>query len=101
MKRMPFERPTDHYDERIYSIDEKLCELLKQRKTISNNNPGFPPLEDIANWAEKFELYEDLLKSVFGALWNEEQYRPQFEPNGFRMYLPVLKSVEKKSVCIP
>ena len=24
MNRMPFERPTDHYDERLYSIDEKI-----------------------------------------------------------------------------
>lgn len=28
MKQMPFERPTDHYDERILSIDEQICALL-------------------------------------------------------------------------
>lgn len=94
MKRMPFERPTTHYDERINEIDEQLCKLIKQRKEISNNNPGFPPLEDISNWAEKFELYEELLKSVFRSLWNEELFRPLVEPNGFRMHLPVLKSIE-------
>ena len=95
MKRMPFERPTQHYDERIKIIDEQLCELIKQRKEISENNPGFPPLEYISNWANEFQLYEDLLKSLFGILWNQEQFRPFIEPNGFRMNVPVLKSVER------
>jgi hypothetical protein len=46
---MPFKRPTTHYDQRINEIDEQLCKLIKQRKEISNNNPGFPPLEYISN----------------------------------------------------
>ncbi|MFW2490175.1 hypothetical protein ACN077_16645 [Clostridium chromiireducens] len=94
MKRIPFNRPTTHYDERVTQIDEKICELIKQRKEISDNNPGYPPFEYITNWAEKFTLYEDQLKSVFGTLWNEEVYRPIVEPNGFRLNLPVLKSIE-------
>lgn len=32
MKRMPFERPTDHYDERIFPIDKQICELLNNAK---------------------------------------------------------------------
>ncbi|WP_156410953.1 hypothetical protein [Paenibacillus sp. Soil787] len=67
MKRMPFERPTDHYDKRISNIDEQICDLIRQRKDISDNNPGFPPFEYISNWATTFELYEDFLKAVFGA----------------------------------
>ncbi|MCM3594793.1 hypothetical protein M4D55_03180 [Metabacillus idriensis] len=94
MKRIPFERPTDHYDEKVLPIDEQLCELLKLRKDISNNQPGFPPLEYIDDWAVKYDLYEDLLNSVFGALWNDEQFRPVVEPEGFRKYIQVLKSVE-------
>ena len=61
LKRMPFERPTEHYDEQI-------CEMLKLRKQLSNNNPGFPPFEYIFKWAETFELYENFLKNVFGTL---------------------------------
>ncbi len=34
MKRMGFERPTDYYDERLYTIDEKICALLKERKNF-------------------------------------------------------------------
>ncbi|TDK61809.1 hypothetical protein E2K98_13070 [Bacillus salipaludis] len=96
MKRMPFERPTEHYDERLIPIDEQICSLLKQRKDISNNNPGFPPLEDISKWAEKFDLYEDLLRSIFGVLENDDHFRPQVEPTDFKKYLPVSKSVEKE-----
>jgi hypothetical protein len=95
VKRMPFERPTDHYDERLFEIDEQLCALLKQRKEISHNNPGFPPFESISNWARKFELYEDFLKSVFGGLRNEEHFRPIVEPTGFRKHVSILKSIEK------
>lgn len=33
MKRMPFERPTEHYDERIFNIDEQICALLNTNST--------------------------------------------------------------------
>ena len=96
MKRMPFERPTERYDERLYPIDEQLCSLLKQRKDTSNKNPGFPPLEDISKWAEKYDLYEDLLRTMFGILRNEDDFRPRVEPTNFQKYIPVLKAVEKE-----
>lgn len=92
---MPFERPTDYYDDRIFSIDEQICALLKKRREASNNNPGFPPPENISDWAEKYDLYEDLLNSVFGALRMEEEFKPRVEPRNFIRHLPILKSVEK------
>ncbi|WP_157094402.1 hypothetical protein [Metabacillus litoralis] len=48
--------------------------FVKKRKEISNNNPGFPLLEDISLWAEKFDLYEDLLRSIFGVLEKDDHY---------------------------
>ncbi|KWX70811.1 hypothetical protein [Paenibacillus jilunlii] len=95
MKRMPFERPTGHYDERIIDIDEEICSLIKQRKEISDHNPGFPPFEYISQWSAAFGLYEDLLKALFGTMFNEEYFRPMVEPYGFRKHVAVLKSVEK------
>ena len=94
MKRMPFRRPTTHYNEDIKQIDEKLCELIKKRKEISNNDPGYPPFEYITDWAEKFDLYEDLLKSIFSSLWKDEIYKPFVEPKDYIKNLPVLKSLE-------
>ncbi|SFB18837.1 hypothetical protein SAMN05216312_104316 [Cohnella sp. OV330] len=94
MKRMLFERPTDHYDERVIAIDEQLCRLLKDRKEISGGHAGFPPLEWVEQRARELGLYEDFLKSVFGLLMNESVFRPVVEPEGFRKYIPVLLSQE-------
>ncbi|WP_409303921.1 hypothetical protein [Peribacillus sp. SCS-155] len=95
MKRMPFEPPADYYDERLITIDEQICSLLKQRKDISNNNPGFPPEDVISNWALKYDLYEDYLKSLFGSMRIDAFFKPRIEPTGFRKHLSVLKSIEK------
>jgi hypothetical protein len=95
LKRMPFERPTDHYDESLLPIDEQICALIRQRKEVSNNHPGFPPQKNISNWAKTYGLYEDLLNSLFGTLRNDEVFRPRIEPKGFKKHIPVLKSVEK------
>ncbi|KEK23472.1 hypothetical protein [Bacillus gaemokensis] len=95
MKRIPFVRPTDHYDKRLFKIDEHICELLRKRKGISNDDPGFPLDEHINNWAIKYGFYEEFLNCVFELLRNESDFRPFVEPNGFRRYIPVLKCVEK------
>lgn len=95
MKRISFEAPTEHYDERIEAIDEQICALMKQRKDISSNNPGFPPKILISNWSKKYNLYEEFLNGVFGHFFNEELYRPIVEPEGFLKNIPILKSFEK------
>jgi hypothetical protein len=94
MRRMPFERPTEYYDDKLLPIDEELCSLLQQRKQVSHKNPGYPKLEDIAKWAEKYDLYEDLLRSIFGVLENEEAFKPQIEPEDFQKYIRILQAVE-------
>lgn len=94
MKRMPFERPTDHYHELLFTIDEKICALLKERRDLSKNNPGFPPDDVIANWAKKYGFYEDYLNSLFGSLRMEEYFKPRVEPKGFRKHVPIAKAVE-------
>ncbi|ETT32597.1 MULTISPECIES: hypothetical protein [unclassified Paenibacillus] len=93
MLRIPFERPTEHYDERIIDIDKQICSLIKKRKEVSDNNPGFPPLEYISKWSEEQGLYEGFLMSLFGNMMNEEQYKPMIEPAGFRQHIAILKSV--------
>lgn len=92
MRRVSFQRPTEHYDERLIPIDEQICALLKQRKELSNADPGFPPFEYVARWAAANGLYEDYLKSVFGAFMSEEHFRPRVEPSGFKKHIPVLRT---------
>ncbi|GLX67719.1 hypothetical protein [Paenibacillus glycanilyticus] len=94
MKRLPMKRPTDHYDARLFKIDEQLCALLEERREMSNQNPGYPPFNSIESWAERYRLYPDFLKTVFSVLMNEEAYLPVVEPSGFRKYVPILSFVE-------
>ncbi|WP_102275546.1 hypothetical protein [Cytobacillus massiliigabonensis] len=93
LNRQP--RPTNHYDKQLLQIDEQICALLKQRKELSNNNPGLPPDDVTSNWAIKYDLYEEYLSSLFGALRLEDFFKPRVEPTGFRKHIPVLKSIEK------
>lgn len=88
------DRPTDKYGERLFSIDEQLCELLKKRKDFSTSNSGFPPKEVIAHWAKKYDLYEDYLNALFGTVGLVDYFKPRVDPAGFRKHIPVLKSVE-------
>lgn len=92
---MPFNRPTEHYDERAYPIDEQICSLIRRRKDISDNDPGYPPMESIAGWAEKFSFSEEFLRSIFGTLFNEEHFKPPVEPDRYIKFIPVSKFVER------
>jgi hypothetical protein len=65
LKRMPFEPPTQHYNQEIEAIDEQICHLIRLRKELSNNDPGFPTKDLIAEWSSKYGFYEDFLNSVF------------------------------------
>ncbi|MBM7602503.1 hypothetical protein JOC75_000473 [Metabacillus crassostreae] len=95
MKRLPFEPPTKHYDERIEDVDEKICELIRQRKDLSSNNPGFPTKKLISSWSKKYGFYEDFLNGVFAELLSEEMYKPIVVPKGFVRNIPILRFFEK------
>ena len=98
MKRMPFEPPTEYYNERIEATDQQICKLIKQRKELSNNNPGFPTKLHISAWSEENDLYEDFLNSIFAHFLNEDMYKPLIEPKRFIKNIPILKSFEKDNV---
>ena len=95
MEQIPFEPPTDYYDERIVTIDEQICQLINQRKELSNNNPGFPTKQYIADWSKKYNFYETFLDSVFANFFYEDVHKPVVEPKGFRNNIPILKSFER------
>ncbi|MCY0875359.1 MAG: hypothetical protein OWT28_03665 [Firmicutes bacterium] len=87
-------RPTEHYDERVRAIDEKLCEFIAKRKTLSHGNPGYPPMAQVETWAVQFGLYENYLHSLFHVLLNEDIHRPRVEPAEYLGMIPVLRLAE-------
>lgn len=91
-KSMPFERPTDYYDNRALRIDGEICELLKTRREVTNGNPGFPPLDYISQWAQEYGHYESQLHALFNLIMREDYYRPVLEPTGFRKIVQIFKS---------
>ena len=94
MIRMPFRPPTDYYCEELATIDEQICELLAKRKELSNNNPGFPTLELISSWSQKFGLNEDWLRMIFSVyMHSEDRLLSPVEPAGFLKFVPILRSV--------
>lgn len=90
-----FERQDAYYDERLQPIDENICELLKQRKALSEGNPGHPLQALVNEWAEKYGFYPEHLHAVFSTLSAEELHKPRIKPNGFRCQLPVMRSAEQ------
>lgn len=98
MEVEPSERPDGYYDKRLRPIDEQICELLQQRKDISEGNPGHPPKADIKKWSEKHGFYEMYLHALFGTLSSEQHYKPEVKPSGFRYQIPVLLTAEQADI---
>lgn len=96
MQYAGFRPPTEYYDKRLEGIDEQICVLIKKRKELSNDNPGFPTKQLIASWVEKYGLYEDFLNSLFHTLYDDEMYKPRVEPKGFVKNIRLLKTFENK-----
>ena len=97
--RMPFRSPTDYYCQDLAPLDEEICALLAKRKERSKNNPGFPGLDLIAAWSEKFGLNENWLRRIFALfLRSEIDYNPPAEPTGFLKYVAILKSTELDNI---
>lgn len=96
--RMQFRAPTEYYCETLITIDEQICAMLKKRKEVSQNNPGFPHLNMISLWCRKYGLNEELLRGIFASLYYEHRFIPHTEPTEFIKFVPVLKSVEIEKV---
>lgn len=98
MRMSSFRPPTDYYCAELAPIDEQICGLLAKRKEISNNNPGFPNLEQISEWSLHYELNEDWLRTIFANMYGERHLHQQIEPTEFLKYVPILKYAEVGSI---
>ena len=96
--RMSFRPPTDYYCEELAPIDEQICGLLAKRKELSNNNPGFPNLDQISEWSQQYGLDEDWLRTIFAYMYGERHLQEQIEPTEFLNFVPILKYVEVDSI---
>ncbi|MDN5372142.1 MAG: hypothetical protein PWR19_1188 [Carnobacterium sp.] len=98
MKFESNEGSTNHYDERLFLIDEKICELLNDRKEIVKSNLGFPPDKVISSLADEYGFQKEYLQSLFSTIEMEDHYEPTIEPVEFQKYLPVLKAYGNQKV---
>lgn len=94
LTRLPFHPPTDYYCEELTPIDGQICELLAKRKELSDDNPGFPHLDQILAWSQQYGLNEDWLRRIFLLMYGEHNMVTPVEPSAFLKFVPILKSVE-------
>ncbi|MCL6443042.1 MAG: hypothetical protein K6T83_06240 [Alicyclobacillus sp.] len=91
---MQYHRPTNYYCEALTEIDEKICALVAERKQLSGGNPGFPTVELINAWADKYGLYSNQLYALFGTLYRDHHFRPLVQPKGVGRNIPIMKAVD-------
>lgn len=90
----PAEGLTEQYNEQLFSIDKKICELLNQRKEISKNNSILPSDKVISSLVDEYGFQKEYLQAFFTTMEMEDSFKPIVEPIEFKKYLPVLKSFE-------
>lgn len=98
MYQSDFVPPTDYYDIGITEIDEQICGLLQRRRELSNGNPGFPTMDLIRHWSEKYDLSENYLTALFSSMLSEAHFKPTVEPVNFQKNIPVLKGIDKEQI---
>ena len=84
-----------------YILSMKKFVLLKERKELSDGDPGFPHDEAIYKWAKQYGFYPDYLNSLFSSMMDESEFKPRVEPTKFQKHIPVLKRMNIKVSCIP
>jgi hypothetical protein len=89
-----FRPPTDYCCEAVDPVDEQLCALIAKRKDVSGNNPGFPGVDRIAAWCERYGLNEQMIWHVFNQLYHGDRFQPPPVPTGFRRFVPIVKFVK-------
>jgi len=97
---MSYGHTNDYYCELLAPIDEQICALLAKRKELSNANPGFPGVDLISAWCERFGLNEDKIRRTFASMGSDPTFLPheQIEPTKFLKFVPILKSVELDNI---
>ena len=94
----PIKENNRHYNEQLFSIDEKICDLLNQRKNYAGKKMSFPPDKVISSLADQFGFREEYIESFFTTIEMENSFTPDIVPIEFKKYVPLLKAYEKEEV---
>ncbi len=100
MRIMPFRPPTEHYDERLRDIDEKISALVSERYAISEDNPGFPRTEYLNDWAQRYGMSVRLLQHLFAFLHRRPEFREPVNPDQFLRFVPVMAAKQQDGILV-
>ena len=100
MQMMPFHPPTEHYDERLKDIDEKISALVSERWAISDGSPGFPRSEYLTDWADKYNTPLRLLQHLFAFLHRRPDFRERIKPDQFMHLVPVMAAQQHNDILV-
>lgn len=100
MRMMAFRPPTEHYDERLKDIDEKISALVSERYAISEGNPGFPRPESLNDWADKYDTPLRLLQHLFAFLHRRPDFRERVQPGQFLRFVPVMAAQQQDDILV-
>lgn len=100
MRFMPFHPPTDHYDERLKDLDEKISALVAERHAISDGNPGFPRPAYLNDWADKYGTPLSLLQTLFMMLHRPPDFRERVQPDQFLRFAPVMAAQQHNDILV-
>ncbi len=100
MRMMPFRPPTEYYDERLEDIDAHIAELVAERHTLSEGNPGFPRAEYLNDWAVRYDTPLRLLQHLFAFLHHRPDVRERVEPEEFLRFVPLMSSQQHEGILV-
>lgn len=87
-----FHAPTDHYDERVKSIDEEIAASIAKRQAVAEGHPGFPRAEYLEAWANQHALPVSILQQTFRVLQRWPVSRERVIPERYLRFIPLMRT---------
>ncbi|GLB61884.1 hypothetical protein [Cytobacillus sp. NCCP-133] len=86
-----FGRVKNEYNETFKAIDEKLLELIQERKAKTKGKRFFPPMELMEEWAKKYDMDVPEIGWFFNSLDDRSYPFIPDEPGEIRNVLPIMR----------
>lgn len=87
------------YDNRLEPIDEKLVQLIAERRRVGKGTNGMPTAEQVERWSKEYGIDASVLRAVFASMENPQRF-PRFpiSPQNLQKIIPVMRKVKKDSI---